>query len=130
MRLAELTVVRHGQSAANAALAAAEAAGRLDSGVAGRDADVELTPLGLTQAAALGHRLADQPSGERPQAVVCSPYRRAVQSWRSAQAAAARRGVPLPDATVDARLSDRRMGELELTGVYRVPSRGSRANHR
>src|SRR5437899_2438039 len=114
MRLARLTVVRHGQSAANAAFAAAEAAGLLDSGITGRDADVDLTRLGRAQAVALGRWLADQPAGHRPQAVVCSPYRRAAQTWRLARAAAASQGVRMPDASVDARLCDRLMGELEL----------------
>lgn len=128
--LAALTVVRHGQSEANAAFAAAEAAGLLDSGVTGPDAEVALTALGQEQAAALGRWLAGQHPDRRPQAVVCSPYVRAVRTWQLAQAAALARGVRLPDATVDGRLGDRRMGELELlTGAAvaaRFPAQAAR----
>ncbi|MFC7484717.1 phosphoglycerate mutase family protein [Luedemannella flava] len=81
MVMAELTVVRHGQSEANLAFAAAEAAGRLDSGVVGRDVDVPLSPLGRAQALAVGRRLAGMRPSQRPQVVVCSPYRRAGQTW-------------------------------------------------
>lgn len=121
--LAGLTVVRHGQSVANAAFAAAEAAGALDSGVTGPDAGVALTALGHEQAAALGRWLAGQHPEQRPQAVVCSPYQRAVQTWQLAQAAALAGGVRLPDATVDDRLGDRRMGELELLTSAAIAAR-------
>jgi broad specificity phosphatase PhoE len=129
-QLAELTVVRHGQSVANVALAAAQAAGLLESGVTGRDADIELSPLGWTQAEALGRWLARLPAVRRPQVVVCSPYRRARQTWQRAAATAADLGVPLPAATLDARLCDRLMGELELmTGALiaqRFPAEAAR----
>ncbi len=121
--LAALTVVRHGQSEANAAFAAAEAAGLLDSGITGPDADVALTALGHEQAAALGRWLAGQDPGSRPEVVVCSPYRRAVRTWQLARAAALARGVRLPDAAVDDRLGDRRMGALELLTAAAVTAR-------
>ena len=123
LRLAALAVVRHGQSEANAAFVAAAVTGRLDSGITGRDADVVLTALGRAQAATLGEWLAGRPAGERPQVVVCSPFRRAVQSWQVAQAAAAARGVRLPDPVIDARLVDRRMGELELMTAAAIAAR-------
>ncbi|WP_432844090.1 histidine phosphatase family protein [Dactylosporangium sp. CA-092794] len=123
MGLAALAIVRHGQSEANAAFAAAAAAGRLDSGITGRDADVPLTRLGQAQLAMLGAWLAEQSADERPQVVVCSPFRRAVQSWQAARAAAEARGVRLPDATVDARLGDRHMGELELMTAAAIAAR-------
>ncbi|BCJ63675.1 histidine phosphatase family protein [Polymorphospora rubra] len=130
VRFAELTVVRHGQSEANAAFAAAAATGALDSGITGRDADVALSPTGRGQAAALGRWLAGQPAGHRPEAVVCSPYRRAVQTWDLARAAADGLGVRLPAATTDGRLGDRVMGELELlTGAAiaaRFPAEAAR----
>jgi broad specificity phosphatase PhoE len=113
-QLAELTVARHGQSAANVAFTAAQAAGRIDAGVSGRDADVELSPLGWTQAAALGRRLAGRPRARRPEVAVCSPYVRARQTWQCATDTARDLGVQLPEADVDARLGDRLMGELEL----------------
>ncbi|WP_344133804.1 histidine phosphatase family protein [Luedemannella flava] len=114
MVMAELTVVRHGQSEANLAFAAAEAAGRLDSGVVGRDVDVPLSPLGRAQALAVGRRLAGMRPSQRPQVVVCSPYRRAGQTWELARAAAHDMGADLPSAYVDDRVGDRVMGRLEL----------------
>jgi broad specificity phosphatase PhoE len=113
-QVAELTVARHGQSVANVAFAAAQTAGRLEAGVTGPDAGVELSPLGWAQAAALGRRLAGLPPGRRPQVVICSPYVRARQTWQCAAATAADLGVQLPEADVDTRLCDRLMGELEL----------------
>ncbi|MET7423399.1 histidine phosphatase family protein [Dactylosporangium sp. NPDC005555] len=125
-----LTVVRHGQSEANAAFAAAEAAGLLDSGVSGPDDRIALTGLGREQAAALGRWLAAADPGQRPEVVVCSPYVRAVQTWRVACSVAGAHGVPLPDATLDERLGDRRMGELQmLTGAAiraRFPAEAAR----
>jgi broad specificity phosphatase PhoE len=46
--------------------------------------------------------------------VLCSPYVRAEQTWQRASDTAGDRGVQLPEATIDARLGDRLMGELEL----------------
>jgi len=111
---AELTAVRHGQSVANVAFPAADAAGRLDSGVLGRDADVELTPLGERQAAAVGRWLAGLPDDRRPDVVITSPYRRARRTWQLAVRAA---GVALPDPTTDDRLRDRLLGELEMLTI-------------
>jgi probable phosphoglycerate mutase len=113
-RVAQLTVARHGQSTANVAFTAAQTAGLLDCGVTGRDADVELSPLGRTQAEALGRWLAGLPPVRRPEVVVCSPYVRAQQTWHCATDTAGDLGVQLPEANRDARLRDRLMGDLEL----------------
>jgi probable phosphoglycerate mutase len=107
-------VVRHGESMANVAFAAAQTAVLLDAGMTGPDADVELSPLGCKQAGALGRWLAGLPPVRRPEVVVCSPFVRARQTWRCATEAARELGVRLPKATMDARLRDRLMGELEL----------------
>ncbi|MEO3924775.1 histidine phosphatase family protein [Micromonosporaceae bacterium B7E4] len=109
-----LTVLRHGQSTANVAFAVAEAAGHGETGLVGRDRDIALSPLGERQAAAVGRRLAGLPAGQRPEVVICSPYRRARQTWRFAVAAADAAGVRLPAPLIDDRLRDREMGELEL----------------
>ena len=121
---AELTVIRHGQSTANAAFALAEAAGSAESGVTGRDADIALSPLGQAQAVALGHRFGALAVDRRPQVVLCSPYRRAWQTWRLATDAARAEGGPeLPAPRVDDRLCDRVMGELELLTSAAIAAR-------
>ena len=122
-RVAEITVARHGQSMANVAFAAAQPAGLLDCGVTGPDADIELSPLGWTQAAALGRSLAGLSPIRRPEVVVCSPYVRAQQTWQRAGDTAGGRGVQLPKANVDARLCDRLMGELELLTTAMIAQR-------
>ncbi|WP_220269991.1 histidine phosphatase family protein, partial [Marinitenerispora sediminis] len=109
--LAELTVVRHGESLANAAFAEAEAHGHDPQGLPARDADVPLSGRGEKQARRLGENwLARLPAAGRPGAVVVSPYVRAGQTARTALAAA-RLDLPL---YVDERLRDREMGVLEL----------------
>jgi broad specificity phosphatase PhoE len=122
-QVTELTVVRHGQSVANVAFAAAQFSGQLDCGVSGPDAAVELSPLGWTQAEALGRWLADLPPIRRPQVVVCSPYLRAQQTLKGATDTAGELGVQLPNAKVDARLCDRLMGELELLTTSMIAKR-------
>jgi probable phosphoglycerate mutase len=109
MRCAELLVVRHGESTANAAFTGGQAVP-----LSGRDADIPLTPLGERQSEALGDLLASWPPQRCPEVTLCSPYLRARRTYELASAAALRRGVTLPTARVDDRLPDRRMGELEL----------------
>jgi broad specificity phosphatase PhoE len=101
-----LWVVRHGESAGNVALAAAEADGleRLD--LAHRDVDVPLSSLGERQARALGRWIADQPADDRPTVVWSSPYVRAQQTVELALEAA---GLDLP-RVVDERLREREFG--------------------
>jgi broad specificity phosphatase PhoE len=73
-----LWIVRHGQSAGNVARDLADQAGLERIGITARDVDVPLSPLGETQAAALGRWFAEQ--AHRPQAVLASPYLRAVRT--------------------------------------------------
>jgi broad specificity phosphatase PhoE len=109
--VAELTAVRHGQSRANVLFPAADAEGLLESGLTGRDADVELTDLGRRQAAAFGGYLAGLPAQRRPDVVVTSPFRRARDTWAIAAEAS---GLAWPEPRTDDRLIDRYLGELEL----------------
>ena len=108
-----LLLIRHGESTANVAAAAAEAAGADVIAVEARDADVTLSPLGELQAGALGSRLRQMlPSGA---VVYSSPYRRAIQTARFALG----EEVPLH---LDERLRDRELGILDrltATGVER-----------
>ncbi|MGA5300560.1 histidine phosphatase family protein [Nucisporomicrobium flavum] len=109
--VAELTLIRHGQSTSNVAFPEADAGGLADSGLTGRDADVELTDLGVTQAEAVGRWLAALPADRVPEVVVTSPYRRARETWRIAAQAS---GLDLPEPATDDRLVDRLMGDLEM----------------
>jgi probable phosphoglycerate mutase len=116
--VAELILVRHGQSLANVAFPAADAEGLMEAVVSGRDAEVPLTPAGEEQAAALGRWLAALPEDRRPQVVITSPYLRARETWRIAA-----EGLDLPAPSTDDRLVDRLMGELELLTRAAVAAR-------
>ncbi|MEV8507211.1 histidine phosphatase family protein [Actinoplanes sp. NPDC051475] len=109
--VAELILIRHGQSASNVAFPEADAAGRLESGLTGRDADVALTGPGAEQARAVGRRLAGRAAGEVPEVVITSPYLRARETWRIAAEAS---GLDLPAPVTDDRLVDRLLGDLEM----------------
>ena len=109
--VAELIMIRHGQSASNVAFPRADAAGLTDSGLTGRDTDVELTAVGVAQAEAVGHWLAGLPAAELPQVVITSPYLRARETWRIAAEAS---GRDLPAPSTDERLVDRLLGDLEM----------------
>ena len=109
-----LTVVRHGQSTANAAFEAAEAVGALDVGISCRDADLPLTALGRGQAAALGHWIAARGEGPLPQSLWVSPYLRAQETAEQLLATLDDAGLPLPDVRTDERLRDRELGVLEM----------------
>ncbi|MGW5503406.1 histidine phosphatase family protein [Streptomyces rochei] len=111
--LAGLWAVRHGQSTANVAFAAAEESGATGP-VPGRDRDVPLSALGVAQAVALGDWLAGQAPEVGPDLVVCSPYTRASQTWEGMAARAVGLGGPRLDVLVDERLRDREMGVFEL----------------
>ena len=121
MTATRLLLIRHGESTANVAATAAEAAGEEVIPVEARDADVPLSPLGEQQAAALGPRLAELRAEDAR--VFSSPYRRAEQTARLA--------LP-PDAriAIDERLRDRELGVLDaltLLGVERrLPDEAAR----
>jgi broad specificity phosphatase PhoE len=116
---AELVAVRHGESTANAAFAAAAASGRAETGVTGRDADVPLSALGRAQATQLGRWLASLPADRGAQVVICSPYRRAVQTLRAVLAELPSQ----PPLRFDERLRDRETGVLELLSRVAVHQR-------
>ncbi|WP_189336691.1 histidine phosphatase family protein [Actinoplanes ianthinogenes] len=118
--VAELILIRHGQSLANVAFADADAQNLLEVELSGRDAEVPLTDLGVEQARAVGTWLAARPADRRPEVVVTSPYLRARETWRHAAAAA---GVPLPAPRTDDRLVDRLLGDLEMLTRAAVAAR-------
>lgn len=107
-----LWVVRHGESSGNVARDAAHAVGAARIDIPERDVDVPLSPLGHHQARALGRWFADMPEDERPELLLASPYRRAVQT---AEAIRAADGLT-PDAPpliVDERLREKEFGILD-----------------
>ena len=108
--LSSLWLLRHGQSLGNVANDAARVAGleRLD--MADRDMDVPLSDLGIEQATAFGTWLGAQPRDQWPDAVVSSPYRRAMDTARHVLAAA---GLDV-EVVPDERLREREFGILDL----------------
>ncbi|RVX43004.1 broad specificity phosphatase PhoE [Nonomuraea polychroma] len=109
----QIIAVRHGQSQANFAH---EQAGDRPLFYEPGDHEVTLTELGRMQAAALGRLLAGMPAAEVPELVWCSPYLRALDTWKIAQHAW---GVdPLP-VSVDERLRDQEAGAF---AHYNLPA--------
>ncbi|MGX1807383.1 histidine phosphatase family protein [Nocardia sp. NPDC055321] len=103
MALQSLTMVRHGESTANAEAAAASRAGAEEYDKGPRDPDIALTELGRKQAAAVGDWLAEQ--DRPPTSVLCSPYLRARET-----ADIALRSIRTPPVRYDERLRDRDVG--------------------
>ncbi|KQR16096.1 histidine phosphatase family protein [Cellulomonas sp. Leaf334] len=127
--VAQLILVRHGESVGNVAATAAERAGLDVIHLETRDADTPLSARGADQAQALGAWLRDQAESTAPEVVWCSPYARAVQTATIAlEAAGSRLAV-----RVDERLRDRELGILDLlttTGVEaRYPAEAARRRH-
>jgi probable phosphoglycerate mutase len=104
-----LWLVRHGESVGNAASERAWRDGAEVIDVAERDADVDLTERGVTQAETLGRWMALMPEQDRPQRVLVSTY---VRAQRTADLALAGLEGDLPRHT-DERLRDREMGVLD-----------------
>lgn len=100
-----LYAARHGQSTVNAGLRPATPA-------EADDMVIELTELGVRQAIALGRRFAALPAGQRPEIVLCSPYRRAATTWRLAEAELRAAGVAVPCRVTEPNLYDRFRGAL------------------
>ncbi len=114
-------IVRHGQSAGNVARDAAHAAMLDRIAVSGRDVDVPLSALGESQSLALGRWFAAMPGDYRPQAVLVSPYVRAIRTAELMREA----GGIAPDEPLcrDERLREKEFGVLDgLTtpGIARV----------
>ena len=105
-------LVRHAESMGNVADARAHesGAGRLELDV--RDPDVALSDTGCDQARALGRWLAGLPDGERPTAVLSSPFARALTT---ARLATEHLGLPVRP---DERLRERDFGAFDgMTGA-------------
>jgi broad specificity phosphatase PhoE len=103
---ATLTLIRHAESAGNVANDAAIRAGLPELDLALRDMDVPLSPLGEQQAAELGKWFAARPV---PAVVLCSPYKRALDTARLAMTSA----HVVTDVVLDERLREREFGILD-----------------
>jgi broad specificity phosphatase PhoE len=110
MGVAELILIRHGESLGNAAAAQAYAEDAEVIQVGARDADVELSPVGREQAEALGRGLKPLLTDGVPTLLWSSPYVRAEQTAVLSVAAA---GAEAP-VRLDERLRDRELGVLDL----------------
>lgn len=108
--LAELWLLRHGQSLGNVANDLAHEAGTHVIDLVERDMDVPLSELGIEQAEAFGRWLGTQPGHGRPDVVVTSPYRRALETAQHAIEAA---GLDI-ELVCDERLREREFGVLDL----------------
>jgi broad specificity phosphatase PhoE len=124
MSVSELVIIRHGESAGNAAAAEANAAGAEVIVVDRRDADVPLSPVGIEQARALGSVLRPLVTDGRRTRVWSSPYVRAHETAKYALGEEHASGVRLDERIVlDERLRDRELGVLDLLTTRGVQSR-------
>lgn len=119
----ELWVVRHGQSAGNVALDAAELAGLPSIDIQTRDADTPLSALGEQQSEALGQWFRRLPADRAPTAVLTSPYLRALQT---ATIVAEHAGIDLASIRF---LKDERLREKEFGVLDRLTKHGIHAKH-
>lgn len=115
-----LWLVRHGESAGNAARDIAHRDGLPRIAIDVRDVDVPLSPRGEKQADALGHWFRDLPEDERPTQIWVSPYVRARETALRIRSAA---GLEL-EPRVDERLREKEFGILD--GLTRL---GIEAEH-
>lgn len=116
--MAELLLVRHGESQGNVAATLAHQSGAHVINVPARDADVELSDTGREQALALGRLFAGFPEDRRA-AVWSSPYLRARQT---AELAVHTGGWNTP-VVLDERLRDRELGILDMLTSAGVEAR-------
>ncbi len=115
-------IVRHGESAGNVARDAAHKSGVSRIDIAERDVDVELSALGREQASSLGAWFAAKPEAERPEVLLSSPYRRAMQTSQLIRD----EGGLVPDAAptfLDERLREKEFGILDrltTSGIHEL----------
>ena len=84
VRVAELVIVRHGESVGNLAAAAAGEKGLARLELDYRDPDTPLSDNGVAQADALGRHLAELSDDARPEVILGSPYVRAASTMEHA----------------------------------------------
>ncbi|MEO8672731.1 MAG: histidine phosphatase family protein [Tahibacter sp.] len=118
------SVARHAHSVGNALRSDAEARGLMEVETDLRDRDYPLTAQGRAEAQALATRIAALPQPQRPTAIVCSPYARALETADYIL----RRGLPGQRVrfNLDERLRPKNFGiteRLTTHGIaHRLPS--------
>jgi broad specificity phosphatase PhoE len=113
----EIWLVRHGQSAGNVARDLAEAAAARHIEIAERDVDVPLSELGVRQSEALASWFAALPDKHRPNVVLHSPYRRAMET---AAAVIQRLERASLSVQVDERLREKEFGILDRLTTHGI----------
>jgi probable phosphoglycerate mutase len=107
-----LWLVRHGESAGNVARDAAHAAKQVRIDLAVRDIDVPLSRRGLEQAEALAKWYLTQDVEARPEVILTSPYRRAVETAQILRRGCATNDEAMP-VVIDERLREKEFGILD-----------------
>ena len=107
---ARLWIVRHGQSAGNAARDDAEARGLGLIDIQTRDADTPLSTLGRQQSEALAHWFSSMPAEERPCVFYSSPFVRSVDTCRAIASAL---DTDPDEIGLDERLREKEFGILD-----------------
>lgn len=112
-QVAELVLVRHGESVGNLAATSAAEQGLARLDLSYRDPDTPLSDNGIAQARALGRHLAQLPASRHPDVLYSSPYERAATTMRHAVASWPHELTPV----YDERLRERDLGLFDgLTG--------------
>jgi 2,3-bisphosphoglycerate-dependent phosphoglycerate mutase len=108
-----LWIVRHGESSGNVARDTADASqqSRIEIAAA-RDMDVPLSSLGARQSQALGEWFAAMPQADKPNVLLVSPYRRAVETAAIVQEQGGIKCAPA-DIRFDERLREKEFGILD-----------------
>ncbi len=116
----EIWLVRHGQSAGNVARDLAEAAAARNIEIAERDVDVPLSELGVRQADALAAWFAALPAKQRPNVVLHSPYRRAMETAHAVIGRLERESLSVQ---VDERLREKEFGILDRLTTHGIAAK-------
>ncbi len=105
-------IVRHGESLGNVARQAAQRNGLANIDIAERDVDVPLSPLGERQSVALARWFAAMEPDDRPNLLISSPYRRALQTADLIRAGGGLH-AKTPPTLMDERLREKEFGILD-----------------
>jgi len=119
----KIWIVRHGESAGNVARDAADIAGIARIDIAARDVDVTLSSLGSEQSEALGFWFGQLTPDTRPNVLISSPYKRAMQT---AEIIDGHLSLSSPSAPL---IMDERLREKEFGILDRLTRKGIEELH-